>query len=249
MNAYLFTACATFTELHPPAEARDPRAVYPRAWDGTSTLVVIGGTAEAAEAGFTSWVEKGVAEGSGETQVRAVVAAQFIDQLFTEAGPVALDWAQILPQFANLPEFTPDEEFEKGYWVDVEQAVPPGTVSPDIESLHRELPEDIGSGLNWSAEKQFYFILTVFSQPEPPSEDMGDETIDEIAVVEARQLAVIRDAYPEMADKETVALIQARNSAVAAWLWRKFAVDTPLAGNPIRIDPWCGAMEVERAAG
>jgi len=43
-------------------------------------------------------------------------------------------------------------------------------------------------------------------------------------------------------DKEAAALIEARNSVVAAWLWRRFAADTPLAANHIRIDPWCGAL-------
>jgi lipoprotein NlpI len=29
---------------------------------------------------------------------------------------------------------------------------------------------------------------------------------------------------------------------VAAWLWQKYAAETRLAGNQVRIDPWCGVM-------
>jgi hypothetical protein len=40
-------------------------------------------------------------------------------------------------------------------------------------------------------------------------------------------------------------LIRARNSAVAAWLWRKYAANAKFARDQIRIDPWCGVMGVE----
>jgi hypothetical protein len=32
---------------------------------------------------------------------------------------------------------------------------------------------------------------------------------------------------PEMRDKEAAALVEARNSVVAAWLWRKYAARHP----------------------
>ncbi len=51
--------------------------------------------------------------------------------------------------------------------------------------------------------------------------------------------------FPELVDKEVAVLIQARNSAVAVWLWRRYAASTRLSGNQIRIDPWCGALGLE----
>jgi len=36
--------------------------------------------------------------------------------------------------------------------------------------------------------------------------------------------------------------VDARNAVVAAWLWRRFAVTTPFAANPIVIISWCGAI-------
>jgi hypothetical protein len=50
---------------------------------------------------------------------------------------------------------------------------------------------------------------------------------------------------PEMRDKEAAALIEARNSVVAAWLWRKYAADTRLAGNDILITPCCAIVPPE----
>jgi hypothetical protein len=50
---------------------------------------------------------------------------------------------------------------------------------------------------------------------------------------------------PEMRDKEAAGLVEARNSVVAAWLWRKYAVDTRLAVNEIKIDPCCSFIPVE----
>jgi hypothetical protein len=42
-----------------------------------------------------------------------------------------------------------------------------------------------------------------------------------------------------MRDKKEAALVEARNSVVAAWLWRKYAADTRLAQNEIQITPCC----------
>ena len=44
---------------------------------------------------------------------------------------------------------------------------------------------------------------------------------------------------PEMREKESAVLIEARNSVVAAWLWRKFAATTRLASNEIIVGPCC----------
>jgi hypothetical protein len=48
-----------------------------------------------------------------------------------------------------------------------------------------------------------------------------------------------------MRDKEAAALVEARNSVVAAWLWRKYAANTRLAPNEIQIDPCCAFIPVE----
>jgi hypothetical protein len=49
-------------------------------------------------------------------------------------------------------------------------------------------------------------------------------------------------SLPEMREKEAAALVEAPNSVVAAWLWRKFAADTRLASNEILVNPCCVIM-------
>ena len=247
MNAYLFTGCISCTELSIPPGPLEIGRGYVQTWDACSSLVVFGESAETAQARFTSWLISGAEEDHRQTQVRTIGAAQFVDRLFTEEGPATLDWPQVLREFHEPPEVVPDDDFEKGYWVDVDQAVSPGSLCVDIESLQRELPGDIRSGLNWSADKQCYFIISALSLPGPPPEPSEEELLDDTVAFERKKLAELKNIYPELADKETAALIQARNSVVAAWLWRKFAADTPLVNNPIRIDPWCGTMEADPA--
>jgi hypothetical protein len=58
-------------------------------------------------------------------------------------------------------------------------------------------------------------------------------------------LAELLADFPQLANKEAAALVRARNSAVAAWLWQKYAAATRLAGNQVRIDPWCGVLGLE----
>jgi hypothetical protein len=73
----------------------------------------------------------------------------------------------------------------------------------------------------------------------PDSDGPSDENSEE---PEPMGLGELYATYPQALDKEAAALIQARNSVVAAWLWRRYAANTPLATNAIRIDPWCGAI-------
>lgn len=42
-----------------------------------------------------------------------------------------------------------------------------------------------------------------------------------------------------MRNKEAAALVEAQNSVLAAWLWRKFVADTPAAGKEIPLNPCC----------
>jgi hypothetical protein len=48
-----------------------------------------------------------------------------------------------------------------------------------------------------------------------------------------------------MRDKDAAALVEARNSVVAVWLWRKFAANTRLAPYEIQIGPCCSFIPVE----
>ena len=185
---------------------------------------------------------------------KKIIAAQFVDQLLTESGSRPVDWPLVSRQVNELLQATPVDDFEQGYWVDVNQAVPPGKTSFDVESLKRDLPEDIRSGLNWSSDKKFFFLLSVLSpRPSPAiaADDLesdapeGEPVGEENEPEEKPELDANIATLPEMRDKEAAALIEARNSVVAAWRWRKFAANTRLAPNEILITPCCSFVPVE----
>jgi hypothetical protein len=256
MNGYLFTAGVTRTQVCPTPGRGGQMVDSIRTWDTCASAILYGGDAEQAQKRFEAWCRQ-TPEGENplETEIKKVVAAQFVDQLLTESGGKPLDWPQISRQVNDILQATPVEDFEQGYWVDINQAVPPGKISFDVESLKRDLPEDIRSGLNWSPDKKFFFLLSVLSpRPSPaicpdelesnaPNSDDADGEND--AEDQRPDLDVNIATLPEMRDKEAAALVEARNSAVAAWLWRKFAADIALAPNEIQINPCCSFVPVE----
>jgi len=240
MNGYFFTASTTrhLPNLGPSRT-------------GCHSLIVCGDSAEEAQKRFEELL---CAQPEGEspmtTQINRVVAAQFIDKLLTEKEAVPIDWAQVASQAQSDLESIPADNFEQGYWVDVNAIV---GASPSLEALRADLPEDIRSGLNWAEDKQSFFLLSVLTPPPPlpepgeepeaepaDAEQPAEETAEETAGGSAFGLDESEAEFPELAAKEAAVLIRARNSAVAAWLWRQYAADSPLAGNQIRIDPWFG---------
>jgi hypothetical protein len=256
MNGYLFTAGVTRSQVRPIPGRGGQMVDSIQIWDACVSAIIYGGDAEQAQKRFEAWCHPPAeSEHPAEVEIKKVVAAQFVDQLFTESGGSPLDWPRISQQVNNILQATPVDDFEQGYWVDIEQAVPPGKISFDVGSLKRDLPEDIRSGLNWSPDKKFFFLLSVLSPRPVPAiypdelesdapnrDDTGGENEDRD---EKPGLDGFVATLPEMRDKEAAALVEARNSVVAAWLWRKFAADTPLAANEIQITPCCSFVPVE----
>jgi len=117
-----------------------------------------------------------------------------------------------------------------------------------MESLKRGLPEDILSALNWSPDRTFIFLLSTLSAPSVVI-DLYEETeaeSDEASGQERGEEKPVLDEavtlLPEMREKDAVALVEARNSVVAAWLWRKFAANTQFTSNEIVLSPCCAIM-------
>jgi len=224
-------------------------------WDACASLVVLGDSPDEAQGRFETWL-RATPEGENPVEVtfRKITAAQFVDQLFTESGGAPLNWPEILKQAESQLESTSVDDFEQGYWVDVDQVVRPGKLSFSAGTLQSDVPEDVRSGLNWSSDRKFLFILSVLSPPAPPAEpadepetddsDSVESSDEEIEKIEPIGIGELYATFPQALDKEAAGLIQARNSVVAAWLWRRYAADTPLAANAIRIDPWCGVMGI-----
>jgi hypothetical protein len=247
MNAYLFTAGLTQSQVR-PAPGRGGQMVDSiQIWDACVSAVIYGGDPEQAQKRFEAWCRlTPEGENTVETEIKKVVAAQFVDQLLTESGGNPLDWPRISQQVNDILQATAVDNFEQGYWVDINQAVPPGKISFDVGSLKRDLPEDIRSGLNWSEDKKFFFLVSVLSpRPAPVIPDDLESDDENENDDEKPDLDGFVATLPEMRDKEAAALIQACNSVVAAWLWRKYAANTRLAPNEIQITPCCSFVPVE----
>lgn len=181
-------------------------------------------------------------EGEREVTVRKIFAAPIVGQLLTESGNVSLNWTNIIERSAAVVESTPMDDFEQGYWVDVDTVVPSDKMSFSASTLQSDVPEDVRSGLNWSGDKQCFFLLQVLPPPAPPvipsyedeDEDGESESSEEPSPTEIDEMNAVLP--------ETVAVIQASNSVVAAWLWRKYAANTQWASSAIRITPMCGTI-------
>jgi hypothetical protein len=252
---YLFAAGVTVTRMLPTAGGNTLQS-----WDTCMTAIVYGSEVDRAQQTFERWCQATrEGEEQTETEIKKIVGAQLIDQLLTEAGAQPLDWGEIVLRqtVTSSAEADPEVEVEaeapiipdergEGYWVDANQVVPPKSARLDLESLQHGLPEDIGSGLNWSPNIKFLFLVSSLSAPRIATEN--DEFAEEPDSNEAEEQEggqsrpVLEEAIaglPEMREKETAALIEARNAVVAAWIWRKFAETTRLASNEILVSPCC----------
>ncbi len=252
MNGYLFTAGITQSQVRPVSGRGGQLVERLQTWDSCVSAIAYGGDTEQAQKRFEAWCRL-IPDGANPVEIdfKRIVAAQFVDELLAESGGRPLDWPQISQQVGDLLQATPVDDFEQGYWVEINQAVPPGKISFDIESLKRDLPEDIRSGLNWSPDKQFFFLVSVLA-PRPSPAFPADELEAAASAPDAENEAEATpdlDGFvatlPEMRDKEAAALVEARNSVVAGWLWRKFAAGTRLAANEIQIAPCCSFIPSE----
>jgi hypothetical protein len=237
MNAFLLTANLTRSQLQPVPGSRTANRM--QNWSTCLNLIALADNLDVARKRFEESLRvQPEGENPVQTDINKIISAPFIDQLLTESEAAPLDWPQIAKQGQSDIESIPGDDFEQGYWVDVNAVVRP---SGDLETLRKNLPEDVDSGLNWAEDKRFFFILSVLSPPPPPPpEPVDEEGAGDMPAGEGEEEA----SFPEMVEKEAAVLIRARNSAVAAWLWRNYAADTKLARLQIRIDPWCGVVGV-----
>ena len=252
MNAYLFSAVVNRSQVRPVPGSRGSVNAL-QTWDASMSQIVLDSSPDEAQKRFEAWLRATPAgENPVEVTIRKIAAAQFVDQLFTETGGAPLAWPEIPKQVLSQLESTAVDDFEQGYWVDVDQIIRPEGLSPNAEWLQKDLPEDIRSGLNWSVDKQFFFLLSVLvslpplrdplEEPETDAADLAESEDESAEKSEPIGLSELHTNFPEALDKEAAALIRARNSVVAAWLWRRYAASTRLAANQIRIDPWCGTI-------
>ncbi len=255
MNGYLFTAGISRIQLSRTTNRYGHTVESIQPLDYCKSAIIYGGDTQQAQKRFEAWCRQ-VPEGQNppDMEIKKLVAAQLVDELLTESGGKPMDWPGIAKQINDLLQATPGDDFEQGYWVDINQALQPGKISFDVECLKRDLPEDIRSGLNWSPDKKFFFLLSVLSPYVPPQDPFDEpeshetnpgEIPDENTEDNKSDLDAFIASLPEMREMEAAALVEARNSVVAAWLWRKFAANTKLATNEINITPCYDIVPVE----
>jgi len=247
MNAYLLATVITCSAQRPSNRFSGPATTL-QTWDSCSHQIVFGSSLADARQRFEQWL--GTSSGSQiSITVRKIAGTQFLDRLLTESGNLPLDWPQLAQQVAVQLESTPVDDFEQGYWVNVDEVVRPGPPAFNVESLQAGLPEDIRAGLNWAADKKFFFVLSVLSpfdwQPKPLAPAGAEEPEEDGETAEPISAGEIFWTFPQALDKDSAVLIRARNSVVAAWLWRRYAANGPLATRSIRIDPWCEAINLK----
>jgi len=264
MNGYFIATSITVAELVPGKTGGRAPAGMVQAWSSRGTMLFVAETPEAAQILVDeSLAAQTTGDHPREIKVHEMVIAQVVGELLTEAGNVPLDWPEIARQSRVDLETTPEGFFEQGYWLDIREVK---RASPMLESMRQNLPEETRSGLNWRAETQFYFILSVLSTPvsstelveephekpeppPPPAEEPAGAEGESAGEAPADDLTFERfletDDYPRLNPLETAVIVRARNAAVATWLWHQYAADTRLAGNAVCLEAWCGVGGVD----
>lgn len=225
MSAYLFTGWASVF---------DPtRGLH----DTCSSVIIRDCSEPEARARFEDGLRNaGRAEDEHPRKIEKIVASPIVDCLFTEAGDEPLNWNVIEEQAGQALNAGEEAYEQQGYWADCNELVPPTRLAFDLHQLQQSLPDDVRSGLNWSAAAQNFFLVSALVIPSVVEPEPDYENPETSGDSEAPQ----RHApFPELAEREATAVVKARNTVVAAWLWRRYAAQTPLARNPIRVDGWC----------
>ncbi len=252
VDAYYLTAAVTCSQVRPSRNRYGVDESFQK-WDACTPQIVFSSSIDEAERQLEAWLRiQPEGEKPREVVIWKITTTPFVDDLLTESGNDPLDWLKIKKQIESQLESTPVDDFEQGYWVDVNDVVRPDKLSFSAGTLQSDVPEDIRSGLNWSSDKQFFFFFSILLPPPPPPSPSFEADVAEPESVEPDgQDAQEPDSispeefcarFPEAQNKEAIALVQARNSVVAAWLWRRYAERTSLAAKAIRIDPWPGLL-------
>lgn len=216
--------------------------------DACSSVIFYGGDEAASRKAFEDLLHSHEGgENPAPTRIERMVGAPVQDHILTENGPVPINWPETAAEILRSLESTAVDDQEHGYWLDNHNWGSAGKPAPDVAWLQRETPEDVRSGLNWSADKAYFFLISVLSpsvafvEPVEETEEFDADRSAHLTLMEA--LA----AFPQLADKQLAVIARARNSVVAAWLWKRHAAGTPLAGNRIRIDALCDVVALGAA--
>jgi hypothetical protein len=239
-NAYYLTAIYTCAQVRRDTPSGAGGTI--EVWDASLSVIAFSTSSDQAQRLIENALrEQSPDEVKKEITIRKFYEASIVGKLLTESGNVALSWPQILETSDSLQQSTPMDDFEQGYWVDVDATVRPDKLSFSLGTLQSDVPDEVRSGLNWSGEKQFFFRLSVLPLP-PPQIPAYEETADDFETGGSKEPSPAELDEMNVILPETVAIIQARNSVAAAWLWRRYAANTQWNHRAIRITPMCGTV-------
>ena len=245
MNAYL---------VNIGARQLDVRVHDVREWPW-STLVC--GTDETqTRSGFEAWfVQSHTSEEAGAPQILKIVSAPVLPELLTEDAALPIQWESIGADALAALEATESLTHELGYWLECDRVIPPASLNADPDRLRQLLPADLTESLNWDASKCAFFVLSILklSSASAPAPALGDHSMahpseDDEENPDDQPTLDYATVFPELAQKELVVVVKARNAVVATWLWKRHAQGTPLARNPMRLDSWLGLMQGQEPA-
>ena len=144
-NAYYLTAIYTCAQVRETSR-NGPRDAI-QVWDASSDAIVFSGSPDEAQRLFESELSKQPeGENPREITMRKVSVAPIVGHLLTESGTVPLNWARVLEKADSLLQSTPVDDFDQGYWVDVDQVVPSDKKSFSVGTLESDVPAEVRSG-------------------------------------------------------------------------------------------------------
>lgn len=256
MKGYFISANVSYAQMRLTNVGRGQTTERPRIWSRTVSMAVCAHSEESAQKQFGDYVRsqpKG--ENPREAKIHDLAAAEFIPELLTETGGFPLDWPQISQQMRTDAESATGEYLEQGgYWLDEASLNNISGSYPSWEGLRHTLPEDIRSGLNWSDQKQFFFLFcvqrlaslegeTVDNRLPNIENGIGNDSgsADGTPVPTEFGRNFISTDCPSRPSVQSAVLVRARNAAVGAWLWRRHASNSKLTENRIVIEQ-CGIL-------
>src|SRR5581483_1242202 len=116
MNTYFFTAEVSVRRTVEVPGPHGPDHTFEEN-QSKPCLIIRGDNPEQAQKFFEDRIIQGYEdESSSEVEITRILAAQFVDQLFTESGGIPFDWPQINADVNAYVYETAVDDYEQGYW-------------------------------------------------------------------------------------------------------------------------------------
>src|SRR5580698_3261828 len=121
VSAYFLVAAARCSKISREQLGRGGWTDSIQVWDACMPKIVFGQSLQDAQTQFEASLRApATGEEPQEITIRKITQTPFVDQLITESGNSPLDWPGIMRQMEASLESTAVDDFEQGYWVEVD---------------------------------------------------------------------------------------------------------------------------------